>query len=44
MEGPDGNRRKMLILSLCLVVVTLGSGFLIPISRFLLVNVGAGGW
>jgi DHA1 family multidrug resistance protein-like MFS transporter len=43
MEGPDGNRRKMLILSLCLVVVTLGSGMIIPIFPFFVENLGAGG-
>jgi DHA1 family multidrug resistance protein-like MFS transporter len=43
MESPDGNRRKMLILSLCLVVVTLGSGMIIPIFPFFVENLGAGG-
>ena len=43
MEGHDDNRRKMLILSLCLVVVTLGSGMIIPIFPFYVENLGAGG-
>ncbi len=43
MESPDDNRRKMLILSFCLVVVTLGSGMIIPIFPFYVENLGAGG-
>ena len=43
MESPDDNRWKMLILSFCLVVVTLGSGMIIPIFPFYVENLGAGG-
>jgi DHA1 family multidrug resistance protein-like MFS transporter len=43
MESPDDKRRKMLILSFCLVVVTLGSGMVIPIFPFFVENLGAGG-
>ena len=43
MGSPDDNRRKMLILSFCLVVVTLGSGMIIPIFPFYVENLGAGG-
>ena len=41
--SPVDKRRKMIILSFCMVIVTLGSGMVVPIFPFYVENLGAGG-